>query len=437
MTKLTAGQTVSGSNEDNIAEIAVLAVRLMLTFEPTREAAIDTENRLVEGYMRYAFSVPAHREYLRSGAPSEPILAEAAARIMSSYRPIRVVEKLDNWSKNGLISKGERGELVARLLLTFAHDTVIEKLGAKCPQIHYSRPILLTDFIVALVGEERAKPILDSHPQNVANGPTFKEAFKEARMHFTHFGKASDSSALTDEAAYIAMCRGMAFICHNTQVDTDIMLPILLRNEHLSRYVMSALLIQIKNQFKLQAVHIDAEKLHFFTPGGGDRAESRPYVALTLHLGVQPQRGGGNAVSKVVTEPGPTRKMPSRKVKASHPKHPRYAFSIHGCSSAVYDIIEPSHEAIYANLLASKDFLDEHPRQSPELLNAVERMKPFWHSGQQSYDWVEPDPKYPEGITGHVAGEEDGEEDRVEVHGYEEELENETGDVAMEVDSGL
>jgi hypothetical protein len=105
ITKLTAGHTISGSNENNIADVAVLAVRLMLTFEPTRGAAINTENRLVEGYMRYVFSVPAHREYLRSDAPSEPILAEAAARFMSSIRPIRVIEKLDGWSKNGLISK--------------------------------------------------------------------------------------------------------------------------------------------------------------------------------------------------------------------------------------------------------------------------------------------------------------------------------------------
>ena len=52
----------------------------MLEFEPLRESA-DQEAKLVEGHMPVAYSVPKHHQYLRGGTPSEPVLAEAAARI--------------------------------------------------------------------------------------------------------------------------------------------------------------------------------------------------------------------------------------------------------------------------------------------------------------------------------------------------------------------
>jgi hypothetical protein len=41
------------------------------------------EASLVAGNMQIAYSVPKHREYLRSGTPSEPTLAKAAAQEMN------------------------------------------------------------------------------------------------------------------------------------------------------------------------------------------------------------------------------------------------------------------------------------------------------------------------------------------------------------------
>jgi hypothetical protein len=64
------------------ANIAILVRRLLLQFQLEPEAVGSTERELVAGDMQVAYSVPAHGEYLRSGARSEPILAEAAASIM-------------------------------------------------------------------------------------------------------------------------------------------------------------------------------------------------------------------------------------------------------------------------------------------------------------------------------------------------------------------
>src|SRR4051812_42409524 len=70
----------------NAAKVAPLAVRLMLDFEPRRQATRNLEADLVAGHMCIAYSVPQAREYLRAGYSSEPILAEAAAVAMHEFR---------------------------------------------------------------------------------------------------------------------------------------------------------------------------------------------------------------------------------------------------------------------------------------------------------------------------------------------------------------
>jgi hypothetical protein len=68
------------------AVTAVLDVLLTLDFEPRRQVAHIREAELVASHMRIAFSVPKDRGYIRSGYPSEPLLAEAAARQMHEFQ---------------------------------------------------------------------------------------------------------------------------------------------------------------------------------------------------------------------------------------------------------------------------------------------------------------------------------------------------------------
>jgi hypothetical protein len=293
--KLTGVKPGLQSDDGNLA---ALTLRLLLEFEPRREIAVNAENRLVEGHMRIAYSVPKHREYLRSGAPSEPILAEAAARVMESIPS--VPDALLKLVRDGLISKGERGELVARLLLILAHDRAARKAGTilsphispvsfkSHPQTHskYSIPILLVDFLRELVGEVHLQEILNSTPHNIPNGVKFEEAFRDAKVHFTHFVKAADTSVVSDEAAWVAMSRGMAWQCFNQQAVIDMLVPVLLWNELLGRWSMTAIFFQIKNSSKHKQVHIDAEKLPFFT-NGTEKANKRPYMTIVLEFGVQ------------------------------------------------------------------------------------------------------------------------------------------------------
>ncbi|EKM79146.1 hypothetical protein AGABI1DRAFT_128309 [Agaricus bisporus var. burnettii JB137-S8] len=75
----------SDVNLDNIQFsqlIPLLAVRVDFTFASNRDEAVYLERLLVASSMRTVYSVPQHKEYLRGGYPSEPFLAEAAARMM-------------------------------------------------------------------------------------------------------------------------------------------------------------------------------------------------------------------------------------------------------------------------------------------------------------------------------------------------------------------
>jgi hypothetical protein len=249
-----------------------------------------------------------------------------------------------------------------------------------------------------------------SVPQNIRNGTTFEAAFTAATIRFTHFAKAGDTSVVSDHSAFVAMCRGAAWQCFNQQKDIDIIVPVLLWDDPIGRFVMSAILIQIKNRTTKQAIYVDAEKLNFFSPGGNNLAQTRPYIVLTMDLGVQPtpppvpkpKAKSESKAAQAATPPfTPAKLVTPQKVnvhEAGKPRaprgakpppnhHPRYFISVTGCSSGVYNVITPQEENIYAQLLTSRSLINEHPRQEKMFREAVQQLKPTWEYGS-SYDWV-------------------------------------------------
>lgn len=381
--------------------MAALGVRVLLDFEPRRQPAVDLEAKLVAGNMRVVFSVPSHREYLRSGAPSEPILAEAAAQFMNETRGWGLSE-LRKVVGEGLIDKGERGELVARCLMLRAFDRAVHKVGgSKNPpfgaQVHpeklrYSRGIPLVDFLRALVADGHIEMILKSKPDNIPDGETLETAFKDARVYFTHFAKASNGHVVSDVTAWMAMARGIIFQCHKQQKKIDLIAYVLLNGEEkLGRKAMTALFIQIKNSTQKKHISIDADKLGFFSPGT-DEENRRPYITLALQLGVQPTPPSNKAMVPRKVPVSPSRVSVGESTRTSprfadRAVHPRYAISILGCSHTVYGVIGVDERDDFAALLASRSLLAEHPRQDPISLEAVRGLKPFW--SEESYGWAE------------------------------------------------
>ncbi|KAJ7682506.1 hypothetical protein DFH06DRAFT_296199 [Mycena polygramma] len=359
----------SGSTFSTTARLAVISTRILFTFEPNRVSVIQTENELVQNHMRVVFSVPEHREYMRTGSPSEPILAAAAARVMKQMMSIdhRIPIDLIAYAlDNGLIGRGERGELVGRLLFTLARDAAL--LAAPSP----SYEISVLDFLQALLSPSVVTDVLEATPVNQPSTSSpapkkLKNAFVDSWIQFSHFGKAGDSSIVTAFWAWVAMARGMAWQGHNQQEEIDICIPVLVG--HTSRLTadnMTALFVQVKNRTKPCKTRIDVRS---FFPA----SNTHPYITILMEL--------GSKQSSVVVHPTPER-CNEVAVNAC------YALTVHGCSPATYGVIEQDEQPTYSRVLADRTLIDEHPRQN--FRDDVLRLKPVWSSSSVSQQsWIE------------------------------------------------
>ncbi|KAK0184282.1 hypothetical protein F5146DRAFT_938672 [Armillaria mellea] len=421
---------------EEVVQTTLVGIRVMIEFYARREKARRLQEEMVTGHMRIVFSVPSHREYMKSGYPSEPILAEAAA--ISIYEEcVSMAKVIAGLVRDYLIDTGERGALVARLLLTLAWDAAIHNLMStgqfpklQVPREHrhavYSRPIRLTEFLIALLPREYMDQILQSTPDNQLGGKTFGEAFEHGYVYFTHFGRAGSSEAINSASALAAFIRGMAFQCCSGHPVIDILIPVLIIPKDvatksnfnvdeltLDKFQRSCMMISVKDKQNAERKNytISAESLRFWLDE--DKDVDVPYIAILMELGIfrkpETRRWKRRTSSSPVPHTTPTRSQrvpeptqtpssirvnngPSqatRQSDSSRKAHPRYSIIISGCSSTVYKVISPNEKATYSTMLASKGMLREHPYNNEGTLVLLRRMKPFWNLGSACFDWVD------------------------------------------------
>lgn len=372
-----AVQKLSGPPDDiQIRELAALAVRVIIEFEPTRRdtfpsSPLGVEARLVQASGRLVLSVPQHREYMRTAYGSEPIFAEAAAKIMHQRVEENTQPDASYWARvvnrnlaPGSFNKGPNGDLAMRLLLTCAYDIAVQTGGVLHDElIQHDRPVKLVTFLTALLGTSHHK-VLDSRPSNERHllqdhQMTLRERFKNASVRFTHFMRAGSPEIVKDQSMWPALVRGFAYQCCDGQNQIDIIIPILLDSDGvLGASNVSALVIQVKNTTQALHPHIDIastcqDGINFFS-----KEDGRAYIAMTANL--------GTADSDVtVTSPG------ERDSSRGHENHARYAFEIKGCNPSSYHFIKDV--APWDILLNKRKLLDEHPHRD-ERLQCVRRM---------------------------------------------------------------
>ena len=292
------------SDFSRAAQTAVLDVRIMLPFEPRSSAAHSLQMELVASHMRTIYSIPQHREYVHSGYPSEPLLAEAAARQLHEWRTqgekfepgfarepaaLILAQNIDD----ALLDRGEIGEAVGRMLLVLARD----RAALDTVPRRFSRAVHVNAFFKALLSPAVAQTVLDSRPDNLqpdSSDVTFAEAFKDAVVNFTHFARWEDGWVPDEYAAVGCFVRSMAVVCRKNTSKIDAFIPVLLdRSAYLRPEVMTGILIRInRKQGKTKSVRpacpiVGAEVgLFDLTPLVEGRAPPRPYIALIMELGV-------------------------------------------------------------------------------------------------------------------------------------------------------
>ncbi|KZT00611.1 uncharacterized protein LAESUDRAFT_753114 [Laetiporus sulphureus 93-53] len=416
----------------NHAHLAALSTRLLLEFEPARELSRTVEAELVDNNLRIAYSVPKRRGYPRSGYPSEPILAEAAARLLNRSE-FSVPANLAPYVRSGLIKKGKKGELVMRLLLLEAFDKATRKKfgNSEDPEhLTFDHPILVIDFLQALFGEKNMKAVLDKDAQNRANWRTFRHAFGNAYVHFTHFGKSEDESVSNQFGAWAAVMRGMAMQCFTDQNVIDCIVPVVFGlDKKITPGRMSAILVQVKNRVPPGNLALDEKSLddgHGFFRRDSTKTltDNRPYITIVM------QFGAGTAASERALPTAEVHQLNTsfypvestvscstykeaearlatlydpdedllplegQQEEETDLPHPRYEIVAGDCNPTTFEAMldhrgnQQITTNLYAYLLGSSDVYDEHPRQEEENLAALRNLKPGWSVGDDYYDWT-------------------------------------------------
>jgi hypothetical protein len=184
--------------------------------------------------MRIFHSVHADRETIVSGSSPEPVIAEAAAQLMHSNINIYGGTKpyMNVWGlvveyvESGLLPQGTVGELLGRVLRTFAMDRAIDNTPVK-RDLKYQTPVKVNDYYQALLTDEAWEIVRRSVPANRENlskesaCKTFEDAFEDFYFHWSHYGLANDETPMRANYGWAAWLRGTAILCQRNQIRTD------------------------------------------------------------------------------------------------------------------------------------------------------------------------------------------------------------------------
>ncbi|CAG8841880.1 12447_t:CDS:2, partial [Gigaspora margarita] len=293
--------------------LAILGPRLCIEIAPQSSYAPD----LIANNMRLCISVLEDRKYVVTSMSTEPVLAEASARIMndSDISLTKLINQLSEALKKGVVEAGYRGELTARLLLLNAWDCCIKKkiLDEKKTNDtniskNYFRFVTLEEFLKSLLVDNVYEKIKNRLEETVKfTGRKFGEAY----INFTHFINIRyipDRKNLGK-----ALIRGIAFSCKRNQRGADIIIPLYMGtlDENFNEDRISYILIQVKNHSTNSRYEYKKSATTFLSPAyvGIEDLPYMPFLSLYLQLGAKSE--SADVPSKFTT----TRNMGSCKRK--------------------------------------------------------------------------------------------------------------------------
>ncbi|KZV65247.1 hypothetical protein PENSPDRAFT_614293 [Peniophora sp. CONT] len=251
-------------------QIACLVQRLPIEFMSTTHAA--PERRQVENHMRVCITVQEAFVRLVTMNSSEPILSDAASKIMSDNRGATFVPQALSRLLTGFsIHTGDRGELVGMLLAILARDEVVHH-NLSVPQYPGFFPVLAflkkllairdppasdapSTSSTAPVAMASIDNILAATPSvfrdDAAKGTPLVEAFDGIYMHFNHIVKRG-MQGLEPRDLIGFFIRNAAFMGANCQAGIDFGL-VLCRGFQVLRTSTSVILVQVKNDRRYSA----------------------------------------------------------------------------------------------------------------------------------------------------------------------------------------
>lgn len=259
---------------------ALMAARVCLDPVMGQAEAMQLASEAVNSHLRYMVAWDDSIGLLSTVTPDEPIVADAAAAVlMKGGQQVGYI-----WSdciqtvasellSRGLVEKGLKGELYARLMCVLAVD--FARHGNVRPddvQFSYSTTVPTLLFLTRLIGDENFKQLATepwlTHPRRAlrkaatphnpspTDPPTLKSLYAEACLTLTHFtfttSKLPKSPQNTILIVSNLLRRNAGLQLAPYQEHWDLLIPCYLGRPHepFNIQAVSAILIQVKNTIK-------------------------------------------------------------------------------------------------------------------------------------------------------------------------------------------
>ncbi|HEV7736221.1 MAG TPA: hypothetical protein VGO47_02465 [Chlamydiales bacterium] len=337
----------------NFAKVATLDCRVLLEYDHIEPNSRSAQAELVKSYMRSIDFIPAHQEYMSSGYGTEPMLSEAAARILNQD-PIQNIkdhapEILSQALTDGLLAPGERGELVARTLLTVAHDLAILTNPKKYPleesQPQFHRPIRLLDLLKNLLTKQVWETVRDASPFHAyPDSVPLRTAFANAWVNFSSFARLGDPDSFSLKCAVFCLHRGEAMHAH-FDLHQDLGIPILFGDRDKTQIAvenMSIAQFQVKDSTYNSRADPDPTLI-------GQVAGTLPILSIVMQLGI-------NQDERVVITTTPQGgDSPITHSSPSDINRRHYVITLYGCTEETYSCIPKGAATMYHRLLQAQD----------------------------------------------------------------------------------
>jgi len=230
---------------------------------------IEREREQISNHMRVCVSIGDGVEIIRGSSPSEPILSEAASRIMrdSSFKLAdALAEVLNRYN----INPGDRAELLVSAFFTWARDRAVSAKPHEAFRGQLSRYFSVPDLFKFLFSNSTFTLMLASVPSLCSTNTTrqtFGQVFEETFMHFTHFIKPQSRKSLARAYLPLLMARGAAALGANCQPGVDAIYPYLYGSIDLNSKNVGFIIVQVISDVSLESQDKIFKRMDPFTCG--------------------------------------------------------------------------------------------------------------------------------------------------------------------------
>jgi hypothetical protein len=230
----------------NDQALACLSHRLPIEFNSTNYISQQKERRQVEGHMRVCIKIDGAFETMTTVSSSEP---EAAYFVMCK-QSFNAPKALKSIMEGFSISKGDRGEFLALLLLILARDAVVGVADKFGEPVSKRRWFGLSEFLYGNLFRKQTSASDFMNEDSINAMSMLQKDFPNAQLHFSHFVKVHEYKAIDLTSLLLLQGRGAAVLCANNQTGVDTINVFLKDGTTLVKTNSGLILGQIKNDAK-------------------------------------------------------------------------------------------------------------------------------------------------------------------------------------------